>query len=148
MKLWRPDDTARALIAARLPLGRRAVRVGALAEVAVGMTAFALPGPVTGALVATSYLGFAGFIVVALRKGWAISSCGCFGRPDTPPSYVHAALDLGAAASALWWSASVPARLGHAFAHQPWHGGALALVTFVVLALAYMAWNNPLDTVR
>ena len=46
------------------------------------------------ALVALSYLLFAAFVVVALRSGAPISSCGCFGKADTPPSVVHVVLDL------------------------------------------------------
>ena len=73
-------------------------------------------GPVFAALVAVSYLAFAGFVVVALRSGAPISSCGCFGKVDTPPSLVHVVIDLVLAAVAAvgrgrrWCRASRRAR--------------------------------------
>jgi hypothetical protein len=147
-KAVRPADTATALRAAPA-----LVRIGAVAEVAVATAALAAPGPVTGALVATSYAAFAVFVVVALRRGWALSSCGCFGRPDTPPTVAHAVLNGAAAASAVWWAAAWRggeglSHLGRLFFHQPWHGGPLALVTVVLAGLAYLVWTDPLPAAR
>ncbi len=145
-KLVRPDDTARALQAAGLPLGRRAVRAGAIGEVAVAVAAVAVPGPWTGGLVAASYAGFAVFVMLALAKGWPLASCGCFGRPDTRPTKVHALMNLAAAAVAAWWAtvAEGPARdLLH---HEPWGGGPLLLVTAVIAGLAYLIWTSPLTS--
>jgi hypothetical protein len=55
-------------------------------------------------LVAASYLGFALFVVSALRSGKPVGTCGCFGRADTPPRPKHvvinALLATGAAAAA------------------------------------------------
>ena len=73
---------------------RSLVRAGGAAEVVIGVGALAVGGPVFAALVALSYLAFAGFVVVALRSGSPISSCGCFGKVDTPPSLVHVVIDL------------------------------------------------------
>lgn len=143
-KLARPNDTARALQIAGLPSHRNLVRLGAAAEVALAGAALAWPGPVTGSLVAAAYLGFAGFVVVALVRGWPLSSCGCFGRPDTRPSYGHAALNAGAAATAAWWAVAGPGSLGPLFDHQPWHGGPLILVGAVIAGLAYLVWTNPI----
>jgi hypothetical protein len=148
-KAWRPADTLNALRVARFPVSQAAVRVGAVAELAVAVAALAVPGPVTGGLVAAAYAVFAVFIVVALRRGWPLASCGCFGRPDTPPTVAHAVLDVGAAAAAVWWAAawrgdSGFSRWGRLFFHQPWHGGALALLTVVLAGLAYTVWTNPL----
>lgn len=142
-KLRRPDDTARALRIAGLPHHRRLVRAGAAAEIAVGLVAVVLPGPTTGGLVAAAYAAFAVFVGVALAKGWPLSSCGCFGRPDARPGYPHLALDVGAAAAASWWAGSSPSRIGSLFVHSPWHGGPLALVSAVVAGLAYLVWTNP-----
>ena len=144
-KLLRPDDTARALLIAGLPHHRRLVRAGAAAEVAVGMAAVAVPGPLSGALVATAYAAFAGFVAVALVRGWPLSSCGCFGRPDARPGYPHLVLNAGAAAAAVWWSVVAPGRVAPLFVHGPWHGGPLALVSVVIAGLAYLVWTNPLE---
>src|SRR5579871_2899030 len=83
-KAWRPGDTARALAVAHLPATPAAVRALALVEVAVGVGAVVAGGPALAAM-ACSYGGFAAFVGVALRQGWPLSSCGCFGEPDAPP---------------------------------------------------------------
>jgi hypothetical protein len=145
-KLARPDDTARALHAVGLPFGRTAVRLGAAAELLVAVAAVALPGPWTGGLVAVSYGAFGVFVLLALRRGWPLASCGCFGRPDTRPTTAHAVLNLTAAAVAVWWAAVVQGPLGAAIRHEPWGGGPLLLVTAVIAGLAYLAWTNPLTS--
>ena len=148
-KVGRPGDTARALADAGFPVGRTVVRLGALAELALAVAALAAPGPVTGGLVALAYAGFTVFVVLALRRGWALTSCGCFGRPDARPGPAHAALDAGAAAVAVWWAVVAPDHLGAVFsARAPWHGVALALVSAVVVGLAYLVWTNPLPAAR
>ncbi|MBV9661691.1 MAG: hypothetical protein JO337_11095 [Acidimicrobiales bacterium] len=143
-KLWRPADTARALHAAGWRIGWGTVRLGALAEVVVCAAALTAPGAVTGALVSVSYAGFAMFVITAVWRGWPLSSCGCFGRPDSEPGHHHAALDLGACAAAGWWAASAPRDLGSLFVHQPWHGLPLALMSLVIAGLACLVWTNPL----
>jgi hypothetical protein len=143
-KLRRPDDTARALRVAGLPAHRRLVRLGALAEVVVAVAAVAAPGVVTGMLVATAYAAFSAFVGTALVKGWPLSSCGCFGRPDARPGYAHLALDAGAAGAAVWWALVAPSRIGPLFFHSPWHGGPLIVVTAVIAGLAFLVWTNPL----
>jgi hypothetical protein len=152
-KVIRPDDTATALASAGIPIRRAAVRAGALAEVVLAVAAVTRPGPVTGALVAATYCGFAVFVVLALRRGWALESCGCFGRPDTPPTWAHAALNGAAAAAAVWWAAAAPTgggarAIGRLFVHSPWSGGPLALITLLVTGLAYLIWTNPIPAAR
>jgi hypothetical protein len=152
-KAVHPDDTATALAGAGLRTGRTVVRAGAVAEVGLAVAAVAWPSPLTGALVAAAYCGFAGFIVVALRRGWALESCGCFGRPDTPPTRAHAVLNSAAAAAAVWWAATVPTRgwaggFERFFVHSPWSGGPLALITLVITGLAHLIWTNPIPAAR
>jgi len=143
-KLLKPEDTAGALRAAGLPLGRGAVRVGAVAEVVVAAAAVVWPGPLTCSLVAASYAALSVFVIVALRKGWPLASCGCFGRPDTRPTAAHAALDAAAAGGAIWWAITAPATMGPVFSHAPWAGGPLVLVTLLIAGLAYLIWTNPI----
>lgn len=147
-KLRRPDYTARALRIAGIRAGRRLVRLGAAGEIALAVAAVAAPGVVTGSLVAACYAGFAVFVGAALHRGWPLSSCGCFGRPDSRPRFPHLLLDLGAAAAAVWWAVEAPGATGRIFVHQPWHGAPLGLVSAVIAALALLVWNDPLSEAR
>jgi hypothetical protein len=152
-KAIRPVDTANALSGAGLPVGRTWVRAGAIGEAGLAVAAFVWPGPVTGTLVALTFGIFALFIGLALQRGWVLASCGCFGRPDTPPTVAHAVLNVGAAAVALWWAVAWPAGYGFShlvrlFFHQPWHGGPLVLISAVVAGLAYLVWTDPLPAAR
>jgi Methylamine utilisation protein MauE len=142
-KVIRPEDTARALHVAGWRVDRNVVRAGAVGEALVGLAAIAFPGPLTGGLVAASYLAFSCFVVVAVRRGWPLSSCGCFGRPDSQPSYQHATLNAAAAAIAIWWSAAAPTGLRSVVSHQPWHGVPLLFTVLVIAGLAYAVWTNP-----
>jgi len=146
-KAYRPDDTARAL-APLLPRplralrrARRLVRAGALAEAALGLAALILPRPVTAALVAASYAGFAVVVALARWRGATLATCGCFGRPDTPPTLVHLFLDVTLAGAAAIVAAAAPTS-GTLFAllgRQPWGGLPLVAVSAVGLWLAFLA---------
>ena len=145
-KAARPDDTARALVALfpsplSLRLLRYVVRVGALAEAALGAVALAFPRPATAALVAGSYCCFFGVVAYARRSGGPLASCGCFGRPDTPPTALHLVIDLVLAAAAAAAAAGAPSRgtLATQLAHQPWAGFPLLFVSTVGLWLTALA---------
>ncbi|HVM65690.1 MAG TPA: MauE/DoxX family redox-associated membrane protein [Acidimicrobiales bacterium] len=145
-KARRPQDTARALAAVssgaggRGPspgLARQLVRAGALAEALLGLTGLVLAGnrPAAGA-VALSFGAFALYVAVIRRGGGALSTCGCFGTPDTPATRLHVVVDLGLAAAAL--AVAVTPRpagsavlVGAVLGHQPWHGLPLALSAVV-----------------
>lgn len=140
-KLADPMPLVRALRSARLPspatlpASRALVRALAALEVLVGAAALVAPGRVTAAAVALSYLVFSAFVVLVLRRGGVLGSCGCFGRPDTPPTVAHlgVTLLLAVAAAAL---AAVPPQ------EAVWpsvSGELLALVGFAAL-LAWLAY--------
>lgn len=135
-KVLDPGDLHRAVRSVGMPVGREAVRAFALAEVVVGAAALALPGPATALLLAALYTGFTAFVVVALRSGGVVSSCGCFGRADTPPTVAHAVLTGGAALAGLAAAAVVPA--------APWAGleaGQVAGAGALVALVAFLAWQ-------
>jgi len=99
-KVVRPSTTARALREMGLPASPTLVRVGAFAELVVAAGALAGAGRLFALLLAASYLAFAAFVVAALHRGVPLSSCGCFGVTDTPPTPVHVGINLAAAAVA------------------------------------------------
>jgi hypothetical protein len=69
--------------------------------VALAVAAVVVGGGPLWALVGVSYVLFAVFVVVALVSGRPIGSCGCIGRVDIPPTWLHVALNtlMGTAAS-------------------------------------------------
>jgi Methylamine utilisation protein MauE len=96
-KLVRPDDTVGALRAMGIRVPLVAFRAGGVLEAAVALGAALTGAPALAAVVAVSYLAFAGFVAVALARRLPIASCGCFGRIDTPPTVLHIVIDIGAA---------------------------------------------------
>jgi hypothetical protein len=95
---------------------------------AAGEVAVGLGGVLTGngIAVAVSYLAFTTFVVVARLRGGVLSSCGCFGRADTPPTWLHAGVTAGLAV------ASVPGRTASLDL-------ALLVAAAAVAATAYLA---------
>ena len=132
-----PRDTANALRALGLPGAPAIVRVGGVAEAAIGAYAIVTADRIAAALVALSYVAFAGFVALALRRDAPIATCGCFGKADTPPSVVHLVVNLGAAAAALVVAIDPGDGIGDVIGDQP-----LAGVPFVFLVLTgvYLAF--------
>ncbi len=91
-KIMDPTPLVRAGRSVGLPLPAAAVRVLAAVEAGLGVTAVLTGSRVAAALVALSYLGFTGFVVLARRRGGVLASCGCFGKVDTPPTRTHIAV--------------------------------------------------------
>jgi hypothetical protein len=134
-KLTDPMPLVRALRTARLPASRGLVRAVAASEVVLGVAAVAVPGRLTAAAVAVSYLTFSAFVALVLRRGGVLGSCGCFGRPDTPPTLAHLAVTLVLAVSAAALAAAPPRE-------AVWSsvgGELIALVGFAAL-LAWLAY--------
>jgi hypothetical protein len=100
-KVVDPTRTVGALNALGLPVGSTVVRLGAVGEAVLGAVALVVGGRVPAALVGASFAAFATFVVVALRSGGPIGTCGCFGRADTPPRPVHVAVDVVVAAAGV-----------------------------------------------
>ena len=146
-KAVRPRDTAQALTAVgirfpRVVPARVVVRVGGAVEAILATAALLVGGPVLCALVAFSYLAFAGFVLVALHTGAPISSCGCFGKVDTPPSLVHVVLDLAfagvAAAAAFLGDVALPDVLGD----QPLLGIPFLMLIVIGCSLVFLAFTS------
>lgn len=135
-KWRRPDDTVRALRAVRLPAGRLAVRGLALGELALAGAAVLAPSRPVLVLLAVTYLGFGAFVLLAMRTGTAVASCGCFGRPETPPSRVHLVVVLAAALAAGSAAGTGSAPLAVVLG-SPWAG--LPLLAAVGVG-SWLAW--------
>ena len=149
-KVVRPEPTLGALrsVGLRLRGGVIAARVLGAVEVAIGATAIGLGGRVAAALVGLAYLGFAGFVALALRRGGVVSSCGCFGAEDTPPTAVHLVLDLLAAglagAAAVWPVGGLPEVIAEQAALGVPFLAMVALATwFAYLALSVLPGVSP-----
>lgn len=151
-KAARPADTGRALVAL---LGRHlaisidractAVRTLALVEVLVGAAGLLVPSALTASLVAASYAAFTLTAAAARRMGGPLSTCGCFGTPDTPATRTHLAITAGVALSGAVVAAETAGSasplgaqvLWHLLAAQPWHGVPLLATS---AGLAFVAW--------
>ncbi len=100
-KLRRPNDTARALGAMKIPYPRIATGLVASMEVVVGTGALVLGASLLLGVQAGLYAVFLAWVTAALVKGVPIASCGCLGREDTPPYWGHVILNgIAVAASA------------------------------------------------
>jgi hypothetical protein len=157
-KALRPEDTARALVElaprrvashVSQQVARAVLRGGATAEALLGIWALASPGPLAAALVACSYILFTVVVVRARVHGGALSTCGCFGRPDTPATWLHAVLNalFAVAAVTVALHASTDATLRPLLSHQPWAGLPLLFVSAVGGYLTYLALS-PLATLE
>ena len=153
-KAYRPLPTVRALRSVALPASlanARTVRLLGAFEALLAVAALITSGPIAPALVALSYAGFAVFVGYAMARGGSISSCGCFGKPDSPPTRLHIVVNVGAAliaATAAVWPARSPAA---ELAASPGAGAALVALVLVTAALAYLAlaeWPRLMGVIR
>lgn len=138
-KVIRPGDTWRALESAGVPGGPALVRTGALAEAALGAWALGWAHPAAMILVALSYAGFTTFLVVAMARKLPISSCGCFGEPDVPPTKVHVGVDVAAGVAAVGAAISEAPSVAAILGDQPWAGVPYALLVALGISLTILS---------
>src|SRR3954466_6590963 len=100
-KILNPTNTVGAMRSIGVRVPPTTVRLFGAVETVLGIATFVTGAPAPAALVALSYAGFSGFLVVALRKGGVVSSCGCVGRADTPPTRSHLAVTVGLSLTSL-----------------------------------------------
>ena len=96
-----PTMTVGALRRFGIPVSSAAVRGLGAIEAVLAVAAGVTGAPSLVLAVAISYVLFSAFVVIARSRRLPIGSCGCFGRLDTPPSWLHVAINLVAAASAV-----------------------------------------------
>jgi hypothetical protein len=141
-KAWQPSDTANALAGAGIPASSSAVRIGALAEAAIGVYALVEGGRVAAVLVAASYLAFAAFVSLALVRRLPLATCGCFGRADTPPDLLHLGIVVACAVAAVIVVFDPGVGLGDIAAEQPLAGLPFFLLVGVGTTLAILALTS------
>lgn len=149
-KAARPDDTARALMLL-VPQGsqhvlsftmtREAVRIGAISEAVLGVCALLFPHTIAAALVAVSYTLFLCITVYARTHGGSLSTCGCFGRPDTPSTRSHIVLNIVFVTTGVAVALQPPHFISFVslLESQPWDGAPLLLASGVGVWFAYLA---------
>ena len=135
-KVFRPVPTAGALRLAGLPGSINLVRMLGVFEIAVGVGGIASGGAIAAVTAAILYASFGGFVIYALRRRLPISSCGCLGATDTPPSITHVVVNL---------FAMLALTAGAIFPIGPWGGAGsepdlavpLVVLTAVTVYLLY-----------
>jgi hypothetical protein len=138
-KVVKPGTAVLALRSARLPSAGWLVRLLGAVEVAIGTAAITLGGSVSAALVATSYIAFAAFVVLALTRGGVLASCGCFGTPDTPPTKSHVVFNVLAAGVAAAVALRPAEAVRDVVADQPLAGLPFLALTATCVWFAYLA---------
>ncbi|NAZ78376.1 hypothetical protein GTQ99_23635, partial [Kineococcus sp. T13] len=128
-KLRRPAATVQALRTQGLPVPAALVRLLGAAELALALAAVAGP-PQAAWAVAAAYTAFSGFVLLALLRGRPLSSCGCFGEPDLPPTAAHLGVTAAAALVAVL-TALAPA--GPHWSAAAGAGGALLVAVFAAV---------------
>jgi hypothetical protein len=130
-KVVRPADTVRALsqIFPHPRVLRVAVPVVAAAECALGAVAFIRPGLAVAVAVAASFAAFTIVVLAVRRRGGPLSTCGCFGTPDTPATWLHAVINALLALACAGWAVKPPGgSIASILRAQPWDGVPLVMV--------------------
>lgn len=135
-KVHRPAGTVRALRTQGLPAPAAAVRALGVLEVAVALLGLTGSRPAI-VVTAVAYAGFTGFVLLALLRRRPLSSCGCFGEPDLPPTAAHAVLTAGLALAA-GVAATGPAGLPAVWVAGPATTAATAVVTTLLVGLCLL----------
>ncbi|MDH3753659.1 MAG: hypothetical protein OEU32_07280 [Acidimicrobiia bacterium] len=101
LKLVDPLPAVAALRGVGVTASPTTVRIAAAGECLLGAVAFVQPSAVVAIGVGVVYAAFVLFVTVAMRAGDGATSCGCFGRDDTPPDVMHVILNGSLAAVAI-----------------------------------------------
>lgn len=134
-KVLHPVNTVGALRSIGLRVPGVVVRIFGAVESVLGAATVLTGSRALAALVALSYAGFSVFLVTALRAGGAVSSCGCVGRDDTPPTRSHLAVTL-----VLTLTSAIASTVGaDGLSTVGWSVTSATTVCFAVLA-CWLVW--------
>ena len=137
-KLRDPLALVRALRSVGIAAPHLLVRAVATAELVLGLAAIGSGSRAAAAGVAVSYAVFTAFVLLALRRGGVLASCGCFGKADTPPTRTHVAVTGALAAVAGGVAVRPVGALPDLLREQPGTGLPLLLTSAVVAVTAYL----------
>ncbi len=136
-KIARPASTAELLGSLGLPGGRRLSALLGAFEVGVGGAALAVGGAAVVMAIGVLYIGFAAVVVRAIAVG--AESCGCFGRADAPPSWIHVVGNTGfAVVSFVALGGDTPTEVMEG---QPAAGIGFVLLVGVIAGLALVTFT-------
>ncbi|CAN5251381.1 hypothetical protein BH18ACT5_BH18ACT5_07960 [soil metagenome] len=138
-KVVDPAPTSGALRAAGLPHRSTLVLGLGVFEVGVGASNLLVSNSVLVWAQAALYAAFAVFVLWALRQRIPIASCGCFGKPDTPPTRLHVVVNVAALVGASVHALTETPSLASVLGSQPLVGvpylGFVALGTYCLYLL-------------
>jgi methylamine utilization protein MauE len=134
-KIRDPRPAELALSSVGLPVSVTSVRVLGSVEVLIGLLVYVWPTRGAALGLATAYLAFAIFILyLRALPGHQERSCGCLGRAATPPTVLHALVNLTAVGFGVAAAAVTPPSLLTLLQQE----GSLA--PFYVIAAISIAW--------
>jgi hypothetical protein len=137
-KVSRPVPTSDMIASLGLPALVWGVRTLGVVEMALAVAALGVGGPWFASAVGVLYSLFTIVVVRALAVG--ATSCGCFGRADTPPSWLHVTGNaLFAIASFV--AASADQTPVDAMGDQPASGAPYVLLIGVIAGLAVVGFT-------
>ena len=143
-KLIKPNYTTIALRSAGIPVTNWLIRVGALSELAI-CAGVLIPfnhkaGVAFLMLMAISYLGLGAFVAIAIVRDIPLSSCGCFGEVDSPPTVLHVIINcLYALAIGIYALDTHGKSVFRISAGTGWSGAAVIATSLVIAYLSYLA---------
>ena len=142
-KLGSPQPAV-AMLRRGLPTGLRflaralLVRAAGLGELAVGSAVVLTGSRLALVLLALAYLVFLA-LALRLTAAWSPTSCGCFGRTDSPVGAGHVLLDALAAAAATGAAVQPPGPLGGWAGHAALPAAVGVAQAGLLAAVAYLA---------
>lgn len=137
-KIGQPQPTADLIATLGLPAPVLGVRALGVFEILLAVVAMAIGGSGPAAAIGVIYLMFAVVVVRSLSLG--ASSCGCFGRSDTPPSRLHVVGNIGFAIASIV-AASADRTPVDAMGEQPAGGALFVLLVGVLAGLAVVGFT-------
>lgn len=139
VKVRDPMPTAHVLATSGLPHRVWLVRFLGLFELLIGIGSLGVARWEVRISLGVLYSLFGGFLGYVLIKRVPLTTCGCAGREQTPPSWLHVVLNVGAAMVAALAAQSGTAGIRTLILHLRFAAGPFLLGTLMLAYLLYMA---------